>query len=175
MFFKNDDKVVVNNSKITTYVGADTKIEGTVITKTSVRVDGSIVGGVCADGTVVVSKSGYIKGNVIAQNAVIAGEVEGNLQIKDKTNIEPTGSVLGDISTARILIDEQSRFQGNCNMNIGRDGKKSENTVPEVINQEKEEINKPVNRSHGRKTNSKTNPKTIAKPTAKTVSKTDKG
>lgn len=125
MFFKNDNKVKINSSQIGTYVGADTKIEGTVITKSSLRVDGTIVGGVCADGSVVVSKSGHIKGNVIAQNIIVAGVVNGNMQIKDKTNIEPTGAVYGDISTNKILIDEQSKFQGNCNMNIARDGKRS--------------------------------------------------
>lgn len=125
MFFKNDNKVKINSSQIGTYVGADTKIEGTVITKSSLRVDGTIVGGVCADGSVIVSKSGHIKGDVIAQNIIVAGVVNGNMQIKDKTNIEPTGVVYGDISTNKILIDEQSKFQGNCNMNIARDGKRS--------------------------------------------------
>ena len=56
----------------------------------------------------------------MAENIVVAGVVDGNLNIKDKTNIEPTGEVYGDITTARVLIDEQSVFQGKCNMNIDR-------------------------------------------------------
>lgn len=155
MLFKNGNKVKVNNTQITTYVGVDTKIEGTVITKTSLRVDGSIVGGVCADGTVVVSKSGYIKGNVIAQNIVVAGKVDGNLQIKDKTNIEPTGTVIGDISTSRILIDEESTFQGNCNM---KRSEKAELEEVEELNEtrkpepaaEEPEKKTPVRRKNGR-------------------------
>lgn len=155
MLFKNGNKVKVNNTQITTYVGVDTKIEGTVITKTSLRVDGSIVGGVCADGTVVVSKSGYIKGNVIAQNIVVAGKVDGNLQIKDKTNIEPTGTVIGDISTSRILIDEESTFQGNCNM---KRSEKAELEEVEELNEtrkpepaaEEPENKTPVRRKNGR-------------------------
>ena len=130
MFKKDDGKVKVSNAQIATFIGADTKIEGTIISKTSVRIDGTIVGGVCANGTVVLSKSGQIKGNVIAENIIIAGVVDGNMQIKDKTNIEPTGEVYGDITTSRILIDEQSVFQGKCNMNISREGKKPVRNKP---------------------------------------------
>ena len=118
--FKDDNKVRVSPTSITTFVGEDTKVEGTLITHSSVRIDGKIVGGVVADGTVVLSQNGEIQGNVIAENIIVAGIVDGNLNIKDKTNIEPTGEVYGDITTARVLIDEQSVFQGKCNMNIDR-------------------------------------------------------
>ncbi len=120
MFFKEDNKVKVNQTSISTFVGSDTRVEGTLITHSSVRIDGKIIGGVCADGTVVLSPSGQIEGNVIAENIVIAGVVDGNLTVSDKTNIEPTGEVYGDITTGKILIDEQSVFQGKCNMNIDR-------------------------------------------------------
>ena len=120
MFFKDDNKVRVSQTSITTFIGADTTVEGTLITHSSVRVDGKIVGGVVADGTVVLSQDGEIQGNVMAENIVVAGVIDGNLNIRDKTNIEPTGEVYGDITTSRVLIDEQSVFQGKCNMNIDR-------------------------------------------------------
>lgn len=120
MFFRDENKIRISETSISTFVGVDTKIEGTLITHSSVRIDGTVVGGVVADGTVVLSQSGQIQGNVMAENIVIAGVVDGNLTIKDKTNIEPTGEVYGDINTSRILIDEQSVFQGKCNMNIDR-------------------------------------------------------
>ncbi len=120
MFFRDDNKVRVSQTSISTFIGSDTKIEGTLITSSSVRIDGTVVGGVCAEGTVVLSQSGQIQGNVIADNIIVAGVVDGNLTINDKTNIEPTGEVYGDINTSKILIDEQSVFQGNCNMNVDR-------------------------------------------------------
>ena len=120
MLFKDDNKVRVSQTSITTFIGADTKVEGTLITHSSVRIDGKVVGGVVADGTVVLSSNGEIQGNVMAENIIVAGLVDGNLNIKDKTNIEPTGEVYGDINTARVLIDEQSVFQGKCNMNVDR-------------------------------------------------------
>lgn len=138
MFFRDDNKIRINQTSISTFVGADTKVEGTLITHSSVRIDGTVVGGVVADGTVVLSQSGQIQGNVIAENIIVAGIIDGNLNIKDKTNIEPTGEVYGDINTARILIDEQSVFQGKCNMNIDR-SKSRKGKVVKVTDEPKTE------------------------------------
>lgn len=130
MFFKKDDnRVKVNTTQITTFVGVDTKVEGTIITKSSIRIDGVVVGGVCSEGSVIVSKSGQVQGNIIAENIVVAGVVDGNMQIKDKTNIEPTGEVYGDISTDKILIDEESVFQGKVNMNKDREADKKRRRI----------------------------------------------
>ena len=144
MFFKDDNKVRVNQTSISTFIGADTKLEGTLITRSSVRIDGAVLGGVVADGTVVLSQSGQIQGNVMAENIVVAGVIDGNLTIKDKTNIEPTGEVYGDINTSRILIDEQSVFQGKCNMNVDRSkSKKSKLKLREIPKEEKAKEEKP--------------------------------
>ncbi len=139
MFFKDDNKIRVSQTSITTFIGADTTIEGTLITHSSVRIDGKIAGGVVADGTVVLSADGEIQGNVMAENIVVAGVVDGNLNIRDKTNIEPTGEVYGDVNTARILIDEQSVFQGKCNMNIDRTkNKKGRFRIKEAVEKKQE-------------------------------------
>ena len=55
--------------------------------------------------------------NRMAENIVVAGVVEGNMQIREKVNVEPTGEIYGDITTKSLLIDEESVFQGNCYMN----------------------------------------------------------
>lgn len=124
MFGRDDGKVRVSNAQISTFIGEDTTIEGTIITKSSLRIDGTVVGGVIAEGTVVLSESGHIQGNVMAENIIVSGIVDGNMEIKDKVNIEPTGEVYGDITTSRILVDEESVFQGKCNMNRDKETEK---------------------------------------------------
>lgn len=114
---ERDDKINLDNYTITTIVGSDTVVEGTIITKSSVRIDGTLIGGVSAEGVVILSKNGKIKGNIMAENIVVAGVIEGNMQIREKVNVEPTGEIYGDITTKSLLIDEESVFQGNCYMN----------------------------------------------------------
>lgn len=118
MFGKErEDKINLANYTVTTIVGGDTVVEGTIITKSSVRIDGTLIGGVSAEGVVILTKQGKIHGNVMAENIIVAGVVEGNMQIRDKVDVEPTGEIYGDITTKKLLIDEESIFQGNCYMN----------------------------------------------------------
>lgn len=114
---EKDDKINLTNCTITTIIGNDTVVEGTIITKSSVRIDGTLIGGVSAEGVVILSKNGKIRGNIMAENIIVAGVVEGNMQIREKVNVEPTGEIYGDITTKKLLIDEESIFQGNCYMN----------------------------------------------------------
>jgi len=139
MLFKrkrnDDEKISLANYTITSILGADAVIEGTIITKSSVRIDGTLIGGVIADGVVILSKGGKIKGNVMAESIIVAGTVEGNMKIREKVNVEPTGVIYGDITTKKLLIDEESVFQGQCFMNR----EKTFESAEEQINRVKEE------------------------------------
>ena len=117
----NDDRIKVDTTTITTMVGADTLIEGMLKTKSSIRINGTIIGDVRADGVVVLTKTGRIVGTIEAESIIVAGVVEGNMSIRDKVNVEATGEIYGDVITKKFVIDEESIFQGNCIMN--RDGK----------------------------------------------------
>ena len=146
MFGRDENKVKISNAQISTFIGADTTVEGKLITKSSVRIDGNVVGGVIAEGTVVLTESGQIQGNVMAENIIVSGVVDGNMEIRDKVNIEPTGEVYGDITTSRILIDEASVFQGQCNMNRDKEQEKKRRLIrkAEEVTYEEE---KPVKKS----------------------------
>ncbi|MDO4188183.1 MAG: polymer-forming cytoskeletal protein [Lachnospiraceae bacterium] len=118
---QNDDRIKVDTSTITTMVGVDTVVEGTLRTKSSIRINGTVIGDVRADGVVVLTKTGKIEGTVEAESIIVAGVVQGNMSIRDKVNVEATGAIYGEVITKKFVIDEESIFQGNCVMN--RDGK----------------------------------------------------
>jgi|GEM_PF-500212 cytoskeletal protein CcmA (bactofilin family) len=97
---------------VTTIIGQDTVIAGTITVENSIRIDGTLIGGITANGTVMLSTSGIVTGNVVASNAVVAGTVEGDMWIKEKAWIESTGKIHGDITTKILTIDEDAVFQG---------------------------------------------------------------
>ena len=117
---KDNDRIKVNTSTITTFIGVDSVFEGKVTTKASIRIDGTVIGDIRTEGVVVLTKSGKVVGTIEAENIIVAGVIEGNMSIRDKVNVEPTGEIYGDIVTSKFVIDEESIFQGNCIMN--RDG-----------------------------------------------------
>lgn len=133
---KDNDRIKVNTSTITTFIGVDSVFEGKVTTKASIRIDGTVIGDIRTEGVVVLTKSGKVVGTIEAENIIVAGVIEGNMSIRDKVNVEPTGEIYGDIVTSKFVIDEESIFQGNCIMN--RDGSYIPVT-PYVKDEKKEE------------------------------------
>jgi cytoskeletal protein CcmA (bactofilin family) len=43
---------------------------------------------------------------------LVSGKVVGNLHARDRVDIRTDGSVIGDISTARISIEDGAHFKG---------------------------------------------------------------
>ena len=161
---QSEDRIKVDTSTITTMVGVDTVFEGTLRTKSSIRINGTVIGDVRADGVVVLTKTGRIVGTIEAESIIIAGVIEGNMSIRDKVNVEASGEIYGDIITKKFVIDEESIFQGNCIMN--RDGKIIP-VPPYVKDEEKEEEKEDNNekkekkfdkkKKRGKKSNNKSN------------------
>ena len=155
---EREDKINLANYTVTTMVGSDTVVEGTIITKSSVRIDGTLIGGVSAEGVVILTKQGKIHGNIMAENIIVAGVVEGNMQIREKVDVEPTGEIYGDITTKKLLIDEESIFQGNCYMNRDKQAeiaKRKEKAEDIRFGETKEEGEASLKMPKGRKTANK--------------------
>ncbi|MDR1704388.1 MAG: polymer-forming cytoskeletal protein [Clostridiales bacterium] len=87
----------------------------------SVMVSGLVFGDINVDGEVIVTETGYVKGNIISTFAVIAGIVEGNLQLSSYASLKSTASVTGDISCTAISIEDGAVFNG-VNTMIAKSG-----------------------------------------------------
>jgi len=77
-------------------------------------VDGDVEGPIqLADGKLTVGTSGTITADVVAREVIIYGRVKGNLQARDRIEIKKEGSVVGDLLTARIVIEDGAQFKGS--------------------------------------------------------------
>lgn len=96
---------------------AGTKVVGDVKTEVDFRLDGQIDGSIECKGKLIVGQSGFVKGNVICENAEISGEVSGNVIINDTLSLRATAVVGGDIATKVLIIEPNAIFNGKCAMN----------------------------------------------------------
>lgn len=112
MLGKNEKQV-----KISTLIGSSAELEGDFTVKGSARIDGKVNGNVSVTETLIVGTSGNINGNVSAKAVVVGGEILGNVEAPEKAELTATARVIGDITTAVIVIDENAVFQGRCDMN----------------------------------------------------------
>ena len=92
------------------------KIIGTVITDSDVRVDGVIEGDVQCSGKIVIRESGMVKGSIECQSAEIMGKLEGKIDVKHSLALRATSKLTGEIITGTLVIEPNAVFNGNCTM-----------------------------------------------------------
>lgn len=99
--------------RVETIIGKGTSINGDLYCKGSIRVEGKIEGGeVVVAGDVFVGQGGQIIANVKGRNVIIAGDIRGDVNAKEKLEIVPTGTLIGDIKMATLVIEDGATFKG---------------------------------------------------------------
>ena len=92
------------------------KIIGTVITDSDIRVDGTIEGDVKCSGKLVIGEHGMVKGTVECQNAEIMGKLDGKIDVKYALALRATSSLKGEIRTGTLMVEPNAMFNGTCQM-----------------------------------------------------------
>ena len=105
------------HDSISTFLGSDASIDGTVEFRGAIRLDGNVKGKVKSNGgTVIVGEKAVVEAKITVGVAIIMGEVHGTIDAQDRIEIYPPGRVIGDIQAPVITVDEGGIFNGNCIM-----------------------------------------------------------
>jgi cytoskeletal protein CcmA (bactofilin family) len=99
-----------------TIVGQGAKLEGTVVSAGSLRIDGQVKGQVNADGDVMLSPQSSVEADIRAQNVTVAGKFKGSILVKGRAEISRGGRVDGNITSKSLVIEEGAMFQGQSIM-----------------------------------------------------------
>lgn len=103
---------------------AGSKIIGTVIADSDIRIDGTLEGDLQCKGKVVIGENGRVKGTVVCQNAEVLGQLEGKATVDSTFALRATGTLQGDLKTKTLIVEPNAKFDGTCSM-------KKENTATE--------------------------------------------
>jgi cytoskeletal protein CcmA (bactofilin family) len=112
-----------NDKGLHTIMGEGTLLEGTLTVPHSVRIDGVLKGKLETTETLTVGTTGHIEADIIAKNAIIGGTVRGNLSVEDRVELEANASLIGDLKTRDLIINEGATFHGNCAMDLEKNVK----------------------------------------------------
>ena len=114
-----------------TIIGATVKVEGDFTSEGNVLVQGVVNGSLRTSGNLRVDKGAKIKANVEAQNAVVGGEIKGNVTIKENLELGGSAAVEGDIITKILSIEPGAVLHGHCSVSTGDRGAVKHPTGPE--------------------------------------------
>ena len=107
-----------NSGALYNALTSGSKIIGTVITDSDMRIDGTVEGDVKCSGKLVIGEHGVIKGTVECQNAEIMGRLDGKIDVKYILALRATSNLKGEISTGTLMVEPNAIFNGNCSMGV---------------------------------------------------------
>jgi len=95
------------------------RFEGTVAFDGRVRVDGSLTGRVEGRGRLEIGPTGEVKGDLDADELVVAGRVEGDLDASLRIELRAGAQVRGALRTPSLTMDEGALLDGPCGVGEG--------------------------------------------------------
>ena len=102
-------------------------VKGEITGSESLYIDGKVEGSINLPGNrVTIGRNGQVGANVTAREVVVMGKVRGNVSATDRVDIRAEGALSGDVSAARISIEDGAFFKG------GIDIRKAEGKSPQA-------------------------------------------
>ena len=115
MFGKEPENQTMTSGQ-TSIIAQGCKFDGKVQVQGTLRVEGEFKGSIGRPESLVIGKTGVVHADVTVKNAIIGGQLFGNIVAENKIELQSGSHVEGDIKTKRLVIDEGVFFEGNCAM-----------------------------------------------------------
>jgi cytoskeletal protein CcmA (bactofilin family) len=98
-------------------IGKAVMVKGQIFSREDLVIDGEIEGTVEAqEHRVTVGPNGKVHAGVKAREIVVLGTINGNVEAADKIDIRKDAKLVGDIKTARIVIEDGAYFKGSIDI-----------------------------------------------------------
>ncbi|MGA3282309.1 MAG: polymer-forming cytoskeletal protein [Smithella sp.] len=102
--------------EIKAFLGQGAEFIGKLIFNGSVRIDGCFQGEIYGQGSLVVGEGAMIKANIAVKSIYISGDVQGDIEVKEKINIHSKGKFSGNVQTPAFIMEEGAIFDGRSYM-----------------------------------------------------------
>ena len=121
-----------NSNGSNNIIGEGSVLKGNLSSSGNVRLEGKVIGDLSSSSKVACGETSVVDGNLVAENAEIAGKDTAKVTVDELLILKSTASIHGDISTSNLIIESGANFNGACTM-----GK--EETIEEVDSDDEKE------------------------------------
>jgi cytoskeletal protein CcmA (bactofilin family) len=98
-------------------IGKAVRIVGQVYSKEELYIDGDLEGTLEAmEHKLIIGPNGTVHATISAREVVVLGTIQGNVEAVDKIEIRKDAKLVGDIRTARIIIEDGAYFKGSIDI-----------------------------------------------------------
>jgi cytoskeletal protein CcmA (bactofilin family) len=101
-------------------IGKSVVVKGELSGSEDLIIDGEIEGSISLRGqSLTVGPNGRLRANIEARNVILHGRVDGDVRATERVELRKTASLSGNISTARISIEDGAFFKGTIDIQKG--------------------------------------------------------
>jgi cytoskeletal protein CcmA (bactofilin family) len=105
-------------------IGPSLVIKGEITASEPLYIDGKVEGSLHVAGQrVTIGRNGSVVANIDAKEVVIMGSVKGNIQCSDRLDIRCEGSLIGDVVSQRISVEDGALLKGSVEVRAGKHDK----------------------------------------------------
>ena len=98
-------------------IGKAVKIAGQIYSREDLYVDGDVEGTIeLMEHKLTVGPNGKVHAGVKAREVVALGAIQGNVEASERIEIRKDAKLVGDIKTARIVIEDGAYFKGSIDI-----------------------------------------------------------
>ena len=99
------------------HIGKSVTIKGELSGNEDLYIDGQVEGMIeVREHNLTIGPNGRVQANVNAKQVVLHGSLKGNVRAVDRVDIRKTGSLVGDVVAARVMIEDGASIKGSVDI-----------------------------------------------------------
>lgn len=107
-----EETTATPRDSVISIIGPGMRVVGDCETDGTLRIEGRVEGTVRAGKAVVVGKDGSVHGDLMTQDAIVGGRVNGKVVAESRLELQATCVVEGEIKARRLKLDEGGQING---------------------------------------------------------------
>ena len=132
LFFKDTNKgsSAMAKDEINAFLGSGTSYEGKLHFQGAVRIDGTFLGTIDSQGTLIVGQDAKIDGDVAVGSLILSGFLKGRVTAGDRIVLHKTARLQGSLRTPTLIIEEGAVLDGDVVMSATGDENVADPPIP---------------------------------------------
>jgi cytoskeletal protein CcmA (bactofilin family) len=99
------------------HIGKSVLVRGELSGSEDLYIDGQVEGTIeLREHNLTVGPNGRVDANVNAKEVILLGTVKGNIKAVERVEIRKSGSLVGDLIAARVIIEDGAYFKGSIDI-----------------------------------------------------------
>jgi cytoskeletal protein CcmA (bactofilin family) len=107
----------IDEQSIDTLIEDDVTFWGEATLSKNLAIKGKFYGSINSDDDIYIDKQAVVEADIVSHGAVyVQGRVKGNIDAVRRVELASECSVNGDVTTERMVIENDCEFNGSCKM-----------------------------------------------------------